>query len=271
LKVFISADLEGTAGIVAWDQTNPSDKDYDRAVSLMLGEVNAAIEGALDGGATEIVVCDSHNSMRNLDPSGLNPAVQVNQGGGKPFSMMQGIDETFDAVLFTGYHARVGTPGVLNHTYWGSVVSGVRLNGELVGETGINAAVAGYYGVPVALVTGDSVLAAEAEALLGQVETAAVKVPTGRFSATSVHPTVARERIRQAASRALLRLQEMEPYTLDPPVTLEMDVIHSGQMDRIALIPGIERVSPRTMRFTHDDYITVFQCFLAACVLGQNA
>lgn len=271
MKVFISADLEGTAGVVAWDQTNPSDKDYDKAVSLMLGEVNAAIEGALDGGATEIVVCDSHNSMRNLDAMGLHPAVQVNQGGGKPFSMMQGIDETFDAVFFTGYHAQVGEPGVLNHTYWGSVVSGVRLNGEPVGETGINAAVAGYFGVPVALVTGDTVLAAEAAALLGNVETASVKTPTGRFSATAVHPTVARDRIRQSAKRALDRLEEMEPYTLDPPVTLEMGVINSAQMDRIALIPGVQRIAPRTMRYMHEDYVTVFQCFLAACVLGQSA
>jgi D-amino peptidase len=271
LKVFISSDLEGTAGIVAWDQTNPSDKSYDHAVALMLGEVNAAIEGALAAGATDIVVCDSHNSMRNLEPMGLHPAALLNQGGGKPLSMMQGIDDSFDAVFLTGYHAQVGEAGVLNHTYWGSVVSGVRLNGQAVGETGINAAVAGYFGVPVALVTGDSVLAREAEELLGNVETAAVKTPTGRFSATAVHPTVARERIRDAAARAVIRASDMEPFSLETPVTLEMSVLQSSQMDRIALIPGVDRITQRTMRFTHDDYITVFKCFLAACVLGQSA
>lgn len=270
MKVFISADLEGTAGVVAWDQTNPADKDYDKAATLMLGEVNAAIEGALEGGADDIVVCDSHNSMRNLDPLGLHPEARVNLGGGKPFSMMQGIDETFDAVFFTGYHAQVGSRGVLNHTYWGSIVSGVRLNGGAVGETGINAAVAGYFGVPVALVTGDSVLAAEATDLLGSVETAIVKMPTGRFSALCDHPSVVRERIRAAAHRAVQRLDEMEPYSLDPPVTLEMDVYHSSQMDRMELIPGVDRIGARTMRFRDDDYITVFQCMLAACILGQS-
>jgi D-amino peptidase len=270
MKIFISADLEGTAGVVAWDQTNPSDKDYDAAVALMVAEVNAAIEGALEGGATEIVVCDSHHTMRNLRPDALHPAALLNSGGGKPLSMMQGIDETFDAVFFTGYHAMVGDSGVLNHTYWGSVVSAVRLAGKPVGEVGINAAVAGYYGVPVAMVTGDSALEAEAKALLGDIEAVVVKQPTGRFSATSVHPTVARQRIREGAKRAVTRIAEMEPFTLDPPVTLDLGAFHSSQTDRMALIPGVERTSARTIRYTSEDYITVFQCFLAACILGAN-
>jgi D-amino peptidase len=271
MRIFISADLEGTAGVVAWDQTEKSDKDYDVAVDLMVEEVNAAIEGAVEAGATEIVVCDSHSSMRNLRPDRLHPAALLNSGGGKPFSMMQGIDESFDAVFFTGYHAMVGDGGVLNHTYWGSVVSAVRLAGKPVGEIGINAAVAGYYGVPIALVTGDSSMAAEATDLLGNVETAVVKEPTGRFSATSVHPTVARERIREAAKRAVTRIGEMEPFTLDPPVTLDLGAFHSSQTDRMALIPGVERTSARTVRYTHEDYITVFQCLLAACILGGSA
>lgn len=269
MKIFISADLEGTAGVVAWDQTEPSDKDYDAAVALMVGEVNAAIEGALEGGADEILVCDSHNTMRNLRPDALHPAARLNSGGGKPFSMMQGIDESFDAVLFTGYHAMEGDGGVLNHTYWGSLVSAVRLSGKPVGEVGINAAVAGYYGVPVAMVTGDTSLEAEAKALLGDIEAVVVKEPTGRFSATSVHPSVARERIHEGAKRAVSRIGELEPFTLDPPVTLDLGVIHSSQMDRIVLIPGVERTGGRTMRYTHEDYITVFQTFLAACILGS--
>ncbi|HEY3267176.1 MAG TPA: M55 family metallopeptidase [Armatimonadota bacterium] len=271
MKVFISADLEGTAGVVSWDQTNPTDKEYDAAVELMLGEVNAAIEGALEGGATEILVCDSHNTMRNLQPAKLHPAAQLNSGGGKPLSMMTGIDESFDAVFFTGYHAQAGDGGVLNHTYWGSVVSAVQLNGKRVGETGINAGVAGYFGVPVALVTGDSAVSAEATALLENVETAVVKSPTGRFSATSVHPEVARQRIKDAAKRALARVADFEPFTLDPPVTLDFGVIHTSQMDRIMLIPGVERTGGRTMRFVHEDYITVFHAMLAACLLGQSA
>ncbi len=271
MKVFISADLEGTAGVVSWDQTRPSDKDYNAAVELMVGEVNAAIEGALEGGATEIVVCDSHNTMRNLRPTLLHPAAQLNSGGGKPFSMMQGIDESFDAAFFTGYHAMVGDGGVLNHTYWDGVVSAARLSGRPVGETGINAAVAGYHGVPVALVTGDAALAAETTALLGDVEVAVVKTATGRYSATSVHPSVAQERIRAAAQRALVRIGEMEPFTLDPPVTLDLGVFHTSQMDRIALIPGIERTGPRTMRFVHEDYLALFQCLLAACILASSS
>lgn len=271
MKVFISADMEGTAGVVAWDQTNPTDKDYDAAVELMVGEVNAAIEGALEAGATEIVVCDSHNTMRNLHPSRLNPAAQLNSGGGKPFSMMQGIDESFDAVFFTGYHAMAGDGGVLNHTYWDGIVSAVRLSGRPVGELGINAGIAGYYGVPVAMATGDAALAAEAKDLLPDVETVTVKTATGRFSATSVHPTVARERIQAGAQRALARVGEMEPFTLEPPVTLELGVAHTSQMDRIVLIPGVERTGPRTMRYVHDDYVTAFRCLLAACILASRS
>lgn len=271
MKIFISADMEGTAGVVAWDQTNPSDKDYDAATALMVAEVNAAIEGALEGGADEIVVCDSHNTMRNLQPEALHPAARLNSGGGKPFSMMQGLDETFDGVFYTGYHAMVGDGGVLNHTYWDGVVNGIRLSGRAMGELGVNAAVAGYHGVPVALVTGDAAVGAEATALLGNVEIAVVKEATSRFSATSVHPEKAREIIRQAAMRAVKRLDDLEPFTLDPPVILEMGVFHTSQMDRIALIPGVERTGTRTMRFAHDDYIVVFQCMLAACILASRA
>lgn len=270
MKVFISADMEGTAGVVAWDQTNPTDKDYDAAVALMIGEVNAAIEGALEGGAMEVVVNDSHNSMRNLRPELLHPSAQLLSGGHKPLSMMQGIDDSFDAVFFTGYHAMVGDGGVLNHTYWGSIVNGVRINGRTVGETGINAAVAGYYGVPVALVTGDAAVGAEASALLENVETAVVKTAASRFSALAVHPSAAQDRIRKAAQRSLVRIGEMEPFILEPPITLDLSVFTTSQMDRIVLIPGVERTGARTMRYTHDDYITVFQCLLASCLLAST-
>lgn len=271
MRVFISADLEGTAGVVAWDQTTPKDKDYDAAIALMTGEVNAAIEGALEAGASFVLVNDSHGTMRNLRPDALHPAAVLLSGGSKPLSMVQGIDDTFDVAFFTGYHAMAGDGGVLNHTYWGSVVQGVRLNGRPVGETGINAAVAGYFGVPVGLVTGDAALCKEASALLDGVETACVKTAASQFSALSAHPDEARARIRQAAARAVSRAAELEPFTLEPPVSLELAVMTSGQMDRITLIPGIERTGGRTMRFVHDDYLTVFRCMLASCILASTA
>ncbi|MFQ5813984.1 MAG: M55 family metallopeptidase [Anaerolineae bacterium] len=266
MKVYISCDMEGISGVVAGKQTD-NGEEYKRAQKLMTGEVNAAIEGARAGGATEVLINDSHGSMRNILIEELNPSAQLISGSPKPLSMMQGIDESFDAAFFIGYHAQAGTAySVLDHTYSG-IVYQVSLNGRLVGETGLNAALAGYFGVPVVLVTGDKLLVEEATTLLGTVAGVAVKESYGRYAARCLVPETARELIRQAAQSALSR--ESKPFVVEPPITLTVDFTSSAHLDMAELIPGANRVSGRRIEFAHDDLLTVFKVWRAMLKLAR--
>src|SRR6266542_1531997 len=205
MRIYISVDMEGIAGVVHEDQTNPVDPrcaaEYARFRKLMTGEANAAVEGALAAGATQFVVNDSHWDMRNLLPEELHEAAELLSGGPKRLSMLEGIERGFDAALFIGYHARAGTPrAVLDHTIM-DAVRDVRLNGRSMGELGLNAALAGAYGVPVALVSGDRATAEEARALLGRgIETVIVKEAVSRHAARSVAPAAARQLVRDGVA-----------------------------------------------------------------------
>ena len=210
MRVYISVDMEGVAGVVHEDQTDPTEPrhagEYNRMRRLMTSEANAAIEGAVEAGATRILVNDSHWLMRNLLAEELHPSAELLSGGPKLRSMVEGVELGFDAAIFVGYHAMAGTRhAIIDHTYTGTVHE-ARLNGRPVGELGINAALAGSYGVPVAMVSGDQALAAEAKALLGDaVETVVVKHAVGRFAARSVSPAESCRRIREGAAAALPR------------------------------------------------------------------
>jgi len=266
LRVYISCDMEGISGVVA-DKQIGNGEEYKRAQKLMTDEVNAAIEGALAGGATEILVNDSHGSMRNILIEELNPNAQLISGSPKPLSMMQGIDRSFDAAFFIGYHAQAGTAySVMDHTYSG-IVYQVSLNGRPVGETGLNAALAGYLGVPVVLVTGDKMLVEEAQALLGMVEGVAVKESCGRSAAKCLVPEAAHKLIREAAKRALLR--GGKPFVVEPPITLTIDFTSSAHLDMAELIPGSRRTGGRHIEYTHDDFLTVYKVWRAMLKLAR--
>ena len=171
MKVFISADIEGVSGVVDRDDAIVGGREYERARRLMTADVNAAIAGAYEGGATQVLVNDAHSKMRNLIVEDLDPRAEVIQGVVKRGCMMEGLDECFAAVFFVGYHSRAGNPfGVMNHTMWSRGFQNLFLNGAPVGEIGINAAYAGQFGVPVALVTGDQTAVQEAQELLGPAE-----------------------------------------------------------------------------------------------------
>ncbi len=271
MKVYISCDMEGTSGIVHGEQTDPSKPEYQPARKLMLGEVNAAIQGALAAGANEILVNDSHWDMRNLAIEDVHPAATLLSGAPKPYSMMTGIDSTCDAAFFTGYHARAGSAlANLDHTYNGPAkVQNVWVNGVEVGEYGLNAACAGYFGVPVVLLTGDQTVCAQARELLGDdLTTVVVKEAVGRAAAKNIHPSRARELICEAAERALKK--NRAPFTFQSPITLRLAVTRSTQAECAALIPGVKRVAPRLLEFTHDDYLTVFNAFRAMLVLAET-
>ena len=262
MRVYISVDMEGIAGVVHESQTDPTDPahaaEYGRFRRLMTAEANAAIEGALAAGASKIVVNDSHWFMRNLLAEELHQAAELLSGDPKPRSMVEGIEAGFEAALFIGYHARAGTRhAILDHTY-ADRIHEVRLNGRPVGELGINAALAGVAGVPVALVSGDASLAAEATALLGDdVATVVVKEAVSRHAARSVAPAVACGMIRDGVTAALK--QKHVPFLLPAPITIEVDFALTIHADMAELCPGATRTEGRTVAFTHQDYREVFR------------
>jgi D-amino peptidase len=241
----------------------------------MTEEANAAVQASAAAGATRIIVNDSHARMLNLDPELLDPRAECSIGFPKPFYMMAGIGPHFDAALFLGYHGGAGSaPAILDHTYSSRTFRAVRVNGVRQTETTLNAALAGHHGVAVAMVSGDEATCAEARAALGpDLPTVATKAAFGNEAAYNLHPTVARERIAAAARDGLQRVAagHLHPYVVEPPYVLECDMHTTLGADYASTIPGIERPAGRTLRFTHDDYPTVFRALLSMAMLGSLA
>ena len=272
LKVYISVDMEGIAGVVNGDQTSASGRDYGIARRWMTQEVNAAIAGARMAGATEIVVNDSHGSMRNVIISELDSEAYLITGSPKPLSMMQGIDETFDAVFFIGYHARAGSvDGVLDHTYSSGSVFSIKVNDMELGESEQNALIAGCFDVPIVLVTGDQTVCSQVKKSLGEeVETAVVKEGIGRHAAKSLTPAMACELIKEKAKIALENRNRVKPLKMEPPYRFELTYLRSYMADAGAIIPQVERTGPRTVAFEIDDYIEGYKLFRALVSLGRQ-
>jgi D-amino peptidase len=271
VKVYISVDMEGVAGISHPKPTSRGDSGYPDAVGLMIGEANAAIDGAFAGGATEVLVNDSHGGMYNLRPAEIDRRARILQGQ-KAWSMIEGAgpDRGFGVALFVGYHARAGHPrGTIAHTYSGRPTLS-RLNGRLVGESGMNAAVLGQWGVPVGLVSGDDALAEEVEDWLPWAERIIVKHATGGSSAATLHPAAAGDLIREGATRAVQRAQagELQALRVDPPVVVEVEYVNGVTADFAAIIPGAVRFGDRGVRFEGPDAVTAYRGFLAGVRLA---
>jgi len=279
MKILISADMEGTAGVSSWVHVTPPEGafgepsnqvEYERARLRMTREVNAAIEGALAGGADEVIVNDSHDGMRNLVGEELHPECQYVSGNDKPLGMMQGVDlDGIGAVFYTGYHAKAGTPGgPLAHT-WTGWLNDVRLDGKSTGEFGINAAIAGHFGVPVTLVTGDEKAVAQTQELLGpQVVGVAVKQGISSTAALHLHPAKAQALIREAAERAVRNVGSATPYVLPAGVTVELDFDHQARADQAVLALGVERAGERTIAFRPKDGLEFCSQFRAVMKLA---
>ncbi|MBV8171160.1 MAG: M55 family metallopeptidase [Candidatus Eremiobacteraeota bacterium] len=274
MKLYISADMEGVAGITSLEQTNPvGQPEYARSCELMTGEVNAACEAALAAGAAEVTVNDSHWNMRNIIHEKLPPSVRLIRGSPKPLSMNQGIDPSYSAAAYIGYHAAGGThDAVLDHTYTGETVYEVHLNGQACSEARINAAVAGAFGVPVIFLSGDQSACEDARSFLPWVETVEVKHAIGRYAADSLSPAKAREAIAAGITRALAEAGKRgaKPYTFESPVTLDIRFTSTAKADMAALLPGAERVGGRFIRYAHDDFLTVFRAFRVLMTLGGS-
>ena len=268
MKVFISTDLEGVSGIVSWQQTGPEGGEhYATARKLLTIDVNAAIEGALEAGAGEILVDDCHGALLNIVYEDLHPAADIVRGsddGHRPQYLMEGLDASFDLVLLVGYHARgQDWPGILSHTYSSTHVKSVRFNGIVVSEARMAAAIAGAYGVPVGMVSGDDRICADVSGWLPGVETAVVKYALDRHTARCLSHKRALERIRTAAKAAVQRAAEFSPYMFEPPVRLEVSLFDPSLVYRAASIPGVERVENDTVAFQAKDYLEAHEAFLA--------
>ncbi|MFZ0668504.1 MAG: M55 family metallopeptidase [Acidimicrobiales bacterium] len=221
--MFISSDMEGTAGVVDWEHVRPGGSLYDYYVGLLTGEVNAAIEGAIEGGANEFLVNDSHGRMANLRPSELTGKASYLSGRFKPRYMMQGLDESFDAVFLLSYHGSMSSArAALSHTYFPDAFAEVRLNGQVTGEGGINALVARAYDVPVVLVTGDERTAQEMQAICPDIKAAIVKKSITRFAAESLHPDKANDLIRSTARQATEGVSKASPPAIALPATIDI-------------------------------------------------
>lgn len=264
MKVFISADIEGITGVVDGPlQTSDAGKDYERARKLMTGDVNAAIEGAFQAGATEVVISDGHGAshMRNLLIEEIDPRAELVAGSPKPLTQMEGIDEEFGIALFVGYHARMGSSGILSHTISGATVQNIWINDVVVGETGLNAAIAGAFGVPVGLVTGDQCVSEEAKALMPWVDTVVVKRAITRSSARLLAPLRTRPMIEQAAKAAVnkARSSGYKPLVFDKPLTYRIQFLNAGMADGAARMQGATRENPTTISVVADCPITGFK------------
>jgi D-amino peptidase len=279
MKVLMSVDMEGISGVATrretatgWPAGAAKGNDYERARLWMTADANAAIGGAFEGGATEVLVADAHDGMLNLIWESLDPRAELIRGyENRQSGMIEGIDASVAAVFFVGYHARAADGrGVLSHTFNGpDTLWNVCLNGEPASEARFNAAVAGHYGVPVALVTGDDVICEETRSWLPQVETAIVKYAIDRYSARCLSQQTAHERIRVGACRALERLSEMRPYQMTTPIHLEMTLGDSSMATAAARIPGVRRVDDRGVSYSAADALTAQNvCRLALVLAG---
>jgi D-amino peptidase len=273
MRLYISCDMEGTAGICSWMQCDPSNRyEYPVYRRYMSREIRAAIDGARGEGATGATINDAHWDMKNVLWDELPSDVRMISGGRKPLSMMQGIGDGFDGAFFTGYHAAAGTAGgVLAHTYSPDCIYAVRVNGIPCSEALLNAAMAGHGGVPLLLITGDRTVVEHVREHMPWTTGVIVKEGIGHYATDSMTPAAARELIRDGAARAVRERAKARPFTFEPPLTLEIDTARVEQADFIELLPGFERTGGRTMRFRHKDYPEIFRAFLVAMRLGAAA
>jgi len=251
IRVYISADMEGVAGAVTSDQLGPAGFEYARFREYMTDEVNAAIQGARDAGATEFVISDSHGNGENLLLDRLPPDVTVVRSFPRPLMMMQGIDSTFDAAVFVGYHAATtNARGVRAHTLSSADLAAVRLNGVAMPESGINAAIAGAFGVPVVALSGDDAAVAEAQQLVAGLEGAVVKRAISFHAAATMMPPAAQALIREKVRAGVAARRAVRPYVVRAPIALDLTFKNYRPAELLAFLPSVERVDAHTVRFT---------------------
>lgn len=260
LKVYISADMEGISGVVSADQLAPGSFEYAQARQWMTDDVLAAIQGAREAGATEFVISDSHGNGQSLliDKFPSDIPISVVRSFPRPLGMMEGLDSSFAAVIFVGYHAATtSTTGVRAHTISSALLTRIALNGTAMSEAGINAAIAAQFGVPVVMITGDDAIVNESKQRFGPIEGVIVKRAIGFHSAATLTPAVAQGLIRQHARIAIQRRAGMKPYNMTRPVTLDISMKNYRPVELLGYLPNVQRIDSHTVRFVGRDMTEV--------------
>lgn len=258
MRIYISADMEGIVGVVTNEQLGPQGFEYARFREFMTQQVTAAIEAAFETGATEVVVSDSHGNGQNLLIEKLPKNVTLVRSWPRPLMMMQGIDDTFAAAIFIGYHSgTTNSQGVRAHTISSARFADVQLQGVSLSEAGINAAIAGHFNVPVIMVSGDDVVVKETTTLLGNIEGAVVKWSYGFHSAKTLMPDAANDLIREKVKKAMARLKEFKPYKLNTPIRLDVRFKNYRPSEVLSYLSIVERTDAHSIRFTGKDIIEV--------------
>ena len=256
LKVHISVDMEGVAGAVTGDQLGPTGFEYGRFREFMTREAMAAVTAAKEAGATEIVVADSHGNGENLLIEQFPADVRIVRSWPRKLTMMAGVDETFDAAIFIGYHASTtNTTGVRAHTFSSATLTRVALNGVEMTEGSWNAAIAGHFNVPVVMMSGDDAAIAEVRSVIGNIEAAETKKSLGFHSAITLTPQASVELIGRQVKAALARRADFKAYRAAGPVTVDVSFKHYRPVEVLAYLPMFERTSAHSIRFRAKDMV----------------
>ena len=272
MRVLVSVDMEGIAGVVDRVDIRPGEAEYERNRHLMTAEANAVVRGVFAHTAdAEVLVTDAHAKFRNLIPEELDRRAWLLRGQPKPLGMMSGLDEETDAVIFVGYHGKAATAeSVLSHTISGGVVADVRCDGRSLGELGLNAALAASFGATPVLAVGDDTVAVEAADVVPGIHTVVVKHALGADAARNLHPVEACRRIEDAVGGAIDARADMHPLRYDGPVRVEVDVFSPRLLGNVMLVPGIERTAPCTVAYDAPDYVTAYNVIDLVAILGST-
>lgn len=273
MKILIAADMEGITGVTHWDQVSPSHAEYPRFRRLMTQDVNAAIRGAFAAGAEQVMVTDGHNNSRNILIEELDERAVLNSGSPMPLSMVHGVDQGVDGVFYVGYHGRMGAQNaILDHTWSDERVANLWINDKLFGESALNGAVCGHFGVPVIMISGDQTVCAEVREAFGDVETAQVKKAIGRMAAECLPPAVTARLIEDAARRAVERLragQTPAPLKVPAPISMVLELVQSEMADKAMIMPGARRLEDRKVQYVADDMVTIYYAFRTLLALAR--
>ena len=262
-KILISVDMEGLAGAVTDQQLGPAGFEYQRFREFMTQETLAAIQGAREAGAGEIVVTDAHGNGQNLLIEKFPPDVKIIRSWPRRFGMVAGIDETFDGVMLIAYHSSTTNPeGVRAHTFSSTRLTNVSINNKSVSEGVWAAMVAGYFNVPIILITGDNIATKETKDFVGDMETAVVKEALSFHAAKSLTPEAATKLIKEKSFNAIKRIKDFKPYKVQNPVTLDVSFKHYRPSEALAFLPIVKRIDAHTIRFVGDDMVKIADFFV---------
>jgi D-amino peptidase len=271
MKVHFTVDMEGIAGLAHEIQAEAKGVDFARMRKLMTNEVQAAIEGTKAGGAKEIVICDAHDTGRNLIIEELDEEVVIVEGSPYEFGMMAGISDEFDASFQIGYHAMRDThAGTIGHTYTYSFAE-LRLNGVKLGESGLSAAIAGHFGVPVVFVSGDLHAVKQAQSLVPNVVGVPTKEGVGVYGIKTLSPKRACDEIRRGAEEAMRKIRDIPPYVVSKPVTMEVDLTRTIMAQRCEQMPMVERTGNKSVKYEAKDMIDAFRVFEVMSIVSHSA